>query len=302
VVRVFGSDSFWVENDNSIEGMITLGDINNLTFYSHDSVMPNDVLVISGNKLGTANAGRYVVRDETFGSAYLFPTSTRIFTDPIPVATGSVALGDSVNQVNVEEQNPVRIWKRILAVGPAETGLANIIVDSPNLLNRFSSSNAAFIEAQGKIGYDTVPAFGIDAYKSFGGLIKALNRVIYGDPTSPAEFPGTRAAGTDIGIREAIIKRIKVSLGVRVRTGISFSDIRESIKAAVAGYVNNLGVGEQVAMSKILEAASKVGGVASVVITSPDYNVSADQIAVGAQERAQIIDPSFDVTISILGS
>ena len=301
VVRTFGSNAFWIENDATVEGMSILGDPNNISFYSHDSVMPGDTLVISGNVLGAVNAGRYVVRDEFFGSGYLFPTATRIFTDPLVAgAPAGTILGDKFTQVNIEEAEPVRLWKRILAIGPGETGLANVIVDTPNLVNKISSSNAAFIEIQGKLGYDTVPAFGIDAYKHFGGLIKELNRVIYGDPTSPVEYPGVRAAGTSIGIREAIIKRIEIALSVRVRTGISFSDIRESIKAAVAGYVNNLGTGEQVALSKVVEAASKVNGVSSVVITFPDYDVATDQIAVGAQEKASIVNPTLDVTISII--
>ena len=91
-------------------------------------------------------------------------------------------------------------------------------------------------------------------------------------------------------------------MSVRVRTGISFSDIRESIKAAVAGYVNNLDTGEQVALSKVVEAASKVNGVSSVVITFPEYDIATDLIPVGAQEKASIIDPTFDVTVAILGT
>lgn len=303
VVRIFGSNSFWIENENVVEAMNYLGDPDNIAFYSYDSVMPGDTLVISGNILAAANAGRYTVKDETAGVGYSFPTATRLWTAPIAVASGigGITLGDSYTQVNAEEASPMRAWKRVLAIGPGDGGLANVIVDSPNLMNRFSSSNAAYVEVQSKLGYDTVPAFGIDAYKSYGGLIKALNRVIYGDPTSPAEYPGVRAAGTSIDIREAIIKRIYISLSVRVRTGISFSDIRESIKSSVAGYVNNLNTGEQVALSKVVEAASKVNGVSSVVITSPTYDSSADQIPVGAQEKAKIVDPTFDVTVSILG-
>lgn len=304
VVRTFGSNSFWIENENGLEGMNHLGNSLNMAFYRYDSVMPGDTLVVSGNILSAANAGRYTVRDETSGIGYFFPTSTKIWTDPIAVASGvgGITLGDNYIQVNVEESSPMRAWKRVLAIGPGDSGLANVIVDSPNLMNRFSSSNAAYIEVQGKLGYDTVPSFGIDAYKSYGGLIKSLNRVIYGDPTSPAEYPGVRAAGTSIDIREAIIKRIYIALSVRVRTGISFNDIRESIKASVAGYVNNLGTGEQVALSKVVEAASKVNGVSSVVITSPAYNSGADRISIGAQEKPKIVDPSFDVTVSILST
>jgi hypothetical protein len=301
VVRVFGDDSFWIENTNAVEELLTLGNSDNLSFYSYDSIMPGDTLVVSGSVLGDTNIGRFVVRDESFDPTYAFPTANRLWTD-VMIAHTSTNLGDSYVQINIEELNPVRLWKRVFSIGPGASNLATIVVDSPNLMNRISSSNAAFIVSQGKVAYDTVPAFGIDAYKHYRGLIEQLNKVIYGDPTDPINFEGIRAAGTDIDIKAAIIRRVTLAISIRVRTGIPFSEVREAVKAAAAGYVNNLGTGDQVALSKVVEAVSKVNGVASVVITFPTYNSVEDQIPISPQEKALIIDPTNDVTVSILGT
>lgn len=302
VVRTFGADAFWIENTDAVEEMLTLGVTGNLSFFSYDSIMPGDVLVISGNILGASNAGRYRVLDEADGGSNQFPTATRLYTQALGAVVSNVTLGDSYVQVNVEEKSALRLWKKVFAVGPSSASLATVAFDSPELMNKVSSSNGAFIEVQGKINYDTIPAFGIDAYKKYGGLLKELNRIIYGDPTSPVEYPGWRAAGTNIDIRESVIKRIYISLSIRVRTGLPFSQVREAVKASVAGYVRGLSVGESVALSKVVEAASKVNGVSSVVVTYPEYTSAMDQIQVSGQEKALIVNPTYDVTVSILST
>lgn len=301
VVRVFGEDSFWIENENSVEELAVQGNADNLAFYSYDSVMPGDTLVIAGNILNSLNAGRYIVRDESVGPGYAFPTSTRIWTDALPLSGVTAVLGDNFIQVNIEESKPTRTIKRIMGVGPLSSTTAAVLLDTPNLINRFTSSNAAYLTAGGKMSMITDPQYGLDAYKYFQGLIAAINRVVYGDPTSPIQYPGYAAAGADIDIQASIKKRILLDLSVRIKTGIPFSAIRESIKAAAAGYVNSLKPGEYVAFSKIIEAVSKVNGVESVVVNFPVYTTTNDRIAVGPQEKAFVIDPTNDITVAILG-
>ncbi len=301
VIRTFGQDSFWIENSNSVEEICTQGNVGNLAFYSYDSVMPGDTLVIAGSILNSVNAGRYTVLDDTFGPGYAFPTSTRIYTSTIPLAGVSAILGDSFTQINVEENQPTHAVKRILGIGPLSSTTSAILLDTPNLVNKFSSSNAAYITSGGKLEMSTDPQYGLDAYKHYKGLIEEINRVVYGDPSNPIQYPGYAGAGADIEPQASIIKRILIDMSVRVKTGIPFSSIRESIKAAAAGYVNTLGPGDYVAFSKILEAVQKVPGVTSVVINFPSYTSTNDRIVVGPQERAFVIDPTNDITVAILG-
>jgi hypothetical protein len=300
VVRVYGTESFWLENANSLPEISYLNDANEISFYSYDSVMPGDTLVISGINLGLQNVGRYKVVDESYGVGYIFPTATRIYTTPIITAAAPTILGDSYVQVNVEEESPQKLLKKMLSVGIGQEGLATIILDSPELVDRLSSSASASLTVLNKLDMPTDINFGVDGYRNYNGLIAQLNKVIYGDPSNPEDYQGVRAAGTDIDIKEAIIKPIFISLAIRVKTNFPFSEVRERVKSAAASYVNTLGVGEQVSLSKVVEAVSKINGIASVVIISPTYTSSSDRISVGNDQRASIINPTNDVTVSAL--
>lgn len=302
IVRTFGDDTFWIAGDNIVEEQIIIGDPNNMKFYSYDSVMPGDTLVITTNILGAVNVGRYTVVDESYGVGYSFPTATRIWTTLITSPQGPTALGQDYALVNIEEAKPLSLLKRILTVGPGSNELATILVDSPELIERITSSAGGYLVATGKLNYGTNIAFGVDSYKYYGGLIREINKVIYGDPANPTRYPGVRAAGTDIDIKPAITRRITLGLGVRVRTGVPFTTIRERIKSNVAGYVNSLGVGQAVAVSEIIKAAQEVSGVLAVAVISPTYNAANDMIPVGSDERAYVADPTTDITVSILGS
>lgn len=300
IVRTFGDNTFWVESSVLVEEYLTLGNVNNLKFYSYDSVMPGDTLVITTNVLGSVNVGRYVVSDET--DIIPFPTATTVYlTSTVPNPPGSpVLLGDSYKQVNFEEKNPISLWKRIMSIGPESNVLA-ITVDSPELIDRVSSSLGSYIVGSGKMGFSESVQFGVDGYKYYTGIPKELNKIIYGDASDILKYPGVRAAGTSIDIKWAITKRIQVGLSVRLKSGVPFTELRERIKAAAAGYVNSLGVGEQVSLSRIVAAAGSVPGVVSVAVTSPTYDASNDLITVGADERAFIIDPTVDITLSVVG-
>jgi hypothetical protein len=300
VVRVFGEDTIYLDGTNLIEQVVTLGDASNISIYSYDSAMPGDTLVLSGPILGTLNIGRYTVQDETYNPGYSFPSPTQIYVTPFSAINPTVTLADFYPQVNLEQLSTTKAYKKILAAGPGSATTQSLVFDTPNLTGRFTSSNGAYVEAIGKLGYDTQAAFGIDAYKNYEGLVKAVNKVIYGDPTNPSQYPGVRAAGTSIDISPPLIRRITISLAVRLKTGIPFSSVRENIKAAAAGYVNSLGVGESVPLSKVIESVSKVQGITSVVITYPTYTSSADRIAVANNEKALVLDPTNDITVSVL--
>lgn len=296
IVRIFGEDTFYIQNLNGTEETVILGNAQNLSFYSYDSVMPGDVLVINSTLFGAQNIGRYVVTEETS-----FPLPNRIWTQPISnPSPGFVVLGGEFAKFNVEEEKPLTLWKRIFAIGPASDTLASVIVDTPELVNKISSSLGAGISAQGKLGFNQDINFGIDAYKYYIGLIKELNKIIYGDSSDPINYPGVRAAGTDIDIKEGIIRRITASFSVRVKSGVPFTEIRDRVKSAVAGYVNSLGVGESVSISRMVAAANSIPGVVAVSVTFPQYSVGNDLISVSSFEKALVVDPTVDITVSVI--
>jgi hypothetical protein len=302
IVRVFGQNTFWVKADNIVEEQIILGNTNNIRFYSYDSVMPGDTLVISTNILGVQNSGRYRVVDESFGLGYSFPTPTRIWTETLPSPQSGTALGADYNLVNIEEGSPLKLLKKVITRLPSSDTQVSVVVDSPELIDRLASSAGAFVTATGKLNYSDNIRFGVDSYRYYLGLTKELNRIIYGDSADPERYPGVRASGTDVDIKPALIKRIRVGMAIRVRTGVPFSVVRDRVKAQVAGYVNRLGVGDQVSISSMISAAQAVPGVLSVAMVSPAFDSSNDLIEVGADEKAFILDSTTDVTVSVLGS
>jgi hypothetical protein len=303
VVRTFGEGSFWVEG-SLVEEVTVLLDPADLSFYSYDSVMPGDTLSISGSVLGQANIGQYVVQDDVADGSSLFPTATRLHTAPIPQDTGAsfVILGTNFGQVSVIEESPTVLYKRISSVGPGLEGLASVVVDSPESIAKISNSLGAYLTMENKIGFSTDVRQGIDGYKHYVGLLKEVNRVIYGDPTSPVDFPGYKAAGADVDVKPALVKRIQLSLSIRIKIGLSYTEIQDRVRAAVAGYVNQLGPGQPVSLSEVVSAANKVNGVVAVAVVSPAYGVGSDLIQVGADQVAKIVNPQEDVLVSIVGT
>jgi hypothetical protein len=300
VVRVFGDDTVYIQISNPVEEIVELGHVDALTFYSYDSVMPGDKLIISTNAFGVQNTGTYTVADFNIQSSNL--TSTVITLDdvvPNP-PTGSVGLAGDFGQFNVEAKSFVSLWKRIAAMGPSLNNELIILLDSPELTDRVGENFGSYLSGKSKLEFPESIAVGVDAYNYYKGLIKELNKIIYGDSTDSVNYPGVRAAGTYIDIKQAILKRIKVSFSVRLKTGIPFVEVRERIKAAVAGYVNNLDVGESVSISRMISAANTVVGVIAVAVTYPTYDASNDLITVSPDERAYILDTTSDITVSVI--
>jgi hypothetical protein len=307
VVRVWGQSAFWVAGTDFVPEIIQLLDPNDITFYTYDSVMPGDIVNIASNVLGTANIGQYTVLDDVMvGSNFTsyFPTSTQLYTTAVPQANVlPIPLGTQYDTVSILEGDPLTLYKHVVTVGPGPSGtsLATVTVDTPALLSRISNSLGAYMTIQNKLGYDLDLHVGLDGYKYYNGLLKQLNLVIYGDPTSPLTNPGVRSAGTNLDIKPAAIYRIEISVNVQIKIGLSPTDLSNRIKASIAGYVNQLGVGQPVALAGVIDAAWQVNGVTDVSIVSPPYTATQYQIAVGANQTAKVINPQTDITVSIVG-
>jgi|GEM_PF-5243026 len=301
IVRTYGQDAFWVEG-NLVEEVTQILDPADMTFYSYDSIMPGDILVVSGDVLGQKNTGQYEVLNDAVDGSSLFPQSSVLYTKAFVENAASKSLSNKVDQFFFLEKKPVKMYKKIVSVGPAEGDLANILVDSPELITRLSSSNGAYLTALNKLNYDTNIHHGIDGYQHYTGLMQEVNKVIYGDPTSSIQYPGVKAAGANVDIKPAIIKKITMSVSVRIKTDLSYSEVQDSVKAAIAGYIATLGVGESVSLSGVIATATNLEGVVSVVITDPTFALGSDLIKVNPDEKALVINPSTDITVTITGT
>jgi uncharacterized phage protein gp47/JayE len=130
-------------------------------------------------------------------------------------------------------------------------------------------------------------------------LIGEADKVMYGYETDPVSYPGVVAAGSNINISGPLVKRIQVGLSLRVRGTTSV--VFEAVRGAVATFVNNSKVGESIAISDIISVASSIGGVEAVSVSSPAYTTSADRITVQPYEKALVLQPELDITLTLIG-
>ena len=138
------------------------------------------------------------------------------------------------------------------------------------------------------------------AYRHSTGLIGEASRVLYGDPTDTATYPGVVAAGASISIHAPRLRYVRVAMALRLRTGVSSTEVFEGVRSAIATAVNASKVGESVPLSKLVALASAVGGVLSVVVTEPTYVTGADTLVAESFEKLWIQDPQSSIGIVVM--
>lgn len=294
VVRRY-NNGFYIENPLAEEEVVTLAAATDIKFVSYDSVVPGDSLVISGANLSSGNQGTWPIAE------IISPTVVEVVGTMAD--EGTIALGSNVGQFQIFEGTPYTGIKRLHAVAqnPNDAAQLDLTLEGTVLVSKINASSLSAISAENKLGFSTSAVPGIDGYKKYSGLIAEVNRVIYGDAQDPTTYPGVRAAGAKVNIQGPLIRRISVSLSIRVRTGVPFSQVEEKVKSSVAAYVNSLGVGQSVAISSIVSAAGSVSGVLAVSVVDPLYDQTSDLIAVQGYEKALIIDADTDIVVSQIG-
>jgi hypothetical protein len=296
VVRLYG-DAFWIENKDGVDQFITNINTNSIKFYSHDSVMPGDKLVISSDILGDENIGTYTVA--SWDDTNSIPNPTTIKVSGLTVANAT--LGTNYVHVNINEKEPLSLIKKVYGASPSSTGsdYAFIQVDSDNLIDRITAVAGGGIESLSKLGMDESTKLGLDAYRYYNGLIDELYKVIYGQPNDPS-YEGVRAAGADIDIQPPLIRRIQATLNIRIKTGIPFLEVIDAVRSAASGYVNSLNIGQAVSTSALISAVQTVDGVISVTISSTSPTENNGIIKVLPEEVAKIVNPDVDVTVNVV--
>ena len=288
---VSGSDS-----QVPTSGSITLsGGGPDIEFVTYDSVVVGDALRIGGTILDSDNAGDWVVTKVN--------GSTMIETSGVMVNAGPTVLGASLTQAQIIEQAPFSSIKRIhmTAVNPTDPTQLDVVLDGTVSFEKLTEGAGTTLSTIDKLGFSNNINLGLDGYNKYLGLIAEANRIVYGDPTNYTTYPGVAASGAYLNIEGPIIKRIFVSMAVRVRTGIPFSVVQSQIKSNVTSVINKTPVGTSIVISDLVTAAGKVLGVLSVSIVSPLYDDAHDLIAISAVEKPLVIDPDVDVLVSQIG-
>ena len=263
-----------------------------IKFKEYEGAIPGDTFVITNNFLGASNKKAFVVT-EVLSESEIIVSGTSVSTDKI-------LLDSNFNKVYLEESTPYVGYKKIslVSTNPANLNDKNIVFDSANQFEKIGEIGGVSLLAMSKLAFDTAINKGVDAYKYNTGLIAEANRIVYGDPRDNTTYPGVAAAGAEIFIKAPLVKRIEVSISVRVKTGIPFTTIVEEVRNSVAALINSNPVGQSIPISNIISTVGSIIGVQAVAIGSPQYDTQNDVIRVNAGEKSLVLDIISDITVA----
>jgi hypothetical protein len=292
VIRTW-NDSFWITNPDYIEEEQTLTS-SSLVFYPYEATVPGDQLVISGTAFGPNSAGTYTVLS--------VPSSDEIIVNGIISSVVALNLTGLLSSFYINEGVAYSGYKRVFLVAPqpGTVNLNEILFDTVAQYQKMNQSAGVEVNALQKMEFSTSVSQGIDGYKYNTGLIQQANRTVYGDPTSSDQYPGVSAAGSDIFIQEPLGLVVSVALEVRLATGAPFSSIQGQIQSNVAALIDGNPVGQSIAISSIIAVCTTIPGVVSVAISSPVYSESSDLITVSPSEQTFVLDPSTNISVSLI--
>jgi len=123
------------------------------------------------------------------------------------------------------------------------------------------------------LAFSTSIVRGLQGYNYYTGLLKQVHRTIYGDDQDLVSYPGVGAAGVEFQILAPTVQEITFNLNVSLAQGVSITNVADDIKSAITGYVNSLGVGEDVVLATVIQKIMEVDNVEDVEISTPTGNV-----------------------------
>jgi hypothetical protein len=293
--------TIWIENPGAIEESAEA----DLLVLTADSVVPGDEFVVSTTAFGARNKQTWRVTEvgaTTLGGDQFVSNCFRVdLADGVPDVVSTSFDASSSVLVQVREGVAARLWKRLVTISPATTGYVDFQFDSSYGFESVGQALGSVITAADKLSFASGVFLGVDGYAHSTGLVGEANRIIYGDATDPATYPGTAASGAEILIAGPRIKRLRLSLALRVRSGQASPDLADRARSAVAAVVNPSPTGTSMPISDIITAAAAVGGIDAVSVLHPAFSSTSDVIPVAADEKLLALDLVADIAISFVG-
>lgn len=258
----------------------------------YENTRAGDKFVISGDVVGSSNQGTYNVVEVI--------SKTKVAVEGIMSSVTNQQLNNLFVQVYVEEGTPYVGYKYIYskAVDPANIQRNIIVFDTNDQYVKVNEAASVLVSAMSKLGFPEQTIAGFDSYKHHIGLIAEANKIVYGDPRDTTTYPGVAAAGAEIFIKPPLVRRITVSINVRVQTGIPFSRITEQVRNNIAALINSTAIGQSIAISDIISTVNSIPGTRAVSISSPTYDPLNDIIVVNPAEKPFVLDIVNDIQVS----
>lgn len=263
-----------------------------IQFKDYDGTVPGDVFVVSDPFLNENNVGRYIVNQVL--------SDDQIIVTGNMESTNSTLLDFNFNKIYIEESSPYVGYKQIefIATNPSNLNAKNVIFTTPNQFDKINEIAGVSIGGIGKLELPTEIVRGVDSYKFHTGLIGEANRIVYGEPRDNTTYPGVAAAGAEIFIKAPLIRRVEVSINVRIKTGVPFSTIVTEVRNSIAALISSNPIGQPIAISNIISNVDAIVGVQAVAISSPQYDPQNDVIRINAGEKALVLDVISDILVS----
>jgi hypothetical protein len=285
-------NTFWIKGLGServlpnLSGKILVG-------FKDNCFAPGTKLLISNSTVGNSVVTLTEIYGGNSGQGKQFKATGIVATEDVTIGNCTFLTPDDYS-----------CYAKVVGYSTGEGDYDYLILETQWLPDMQRATAVDYISANptitvlNKLQFPTEKSVGTDGYKYNTGLLAEANRIVYGDEAKSMSYPGLHASGTVVDISGPMIKRLSISLTVRLSTA-NTKDLVASIKNAVAKTINSSYVSQNVAISDIIESVNRIRGVESVVVTSPIYNVQNDLIPVKLGEKALILDPETDIDVLI---
>jgi hypothetical protein len=287
--QVVGAGTRYFDIDASMTEEVVSCSSAPFVFVPYYAARPGDQLVVTNtSSLNLANQG-------TFTISSVNSTTSVDFVNANAVSQGPLAIGDS-SSVGINDQGfMTKRTVALVAPDPANPASSALLYFTPgtdaNLLSVGANARVSF---PNRLGFKISPVPGVSGYQYWTGLKRAAQRVLDGWAQDTISYPGVRAAGAAIEVREPQIQRVSISMKIRTNSGVSLTQVADAIKSAIVGYVNSLGLGESVVLSEIVSLVQSQSGVDTVVLVSP--TLDSELIAIGSKSVARTSPSSITLS------
>jgi hypothetical protein len=304
--------SFIVENKNALEEQVTcVSEIvdgttgestgGSLRFWGPNSAITSGTLNVDALNVANwwiaGNSGKFAIRGQGRNlSAGADPGRHFIYVQ-VGNATvpQTVGLSTNVTSFYTLEPSAFTSYRQVenVCVNPINANESYIWISNNLNSDRFNSNYGTSISAVNKLGFSTTAQVGVDGYSYWTGLLRHVHRIVDGFDQDPVNFPGIKAAGTQIEVIPPIIQRVKLTVEVKTINGLSTNALSDTIKSTILAYITSLGIGDDVILSEVIKRVQEIPGIQSVIMINPTANT--ERVVIQDNEKA--ISFESDITV-----
>lgn len=285
-VIAVADEYFVVENASGTSETVSVSQVSDIKFLYSESTITGDKLNVSDIVFSEPNRGTFEVinygSDATLKAQYVKLSITNSSSQ------ASVTLTGLPNTFFVTDGVLFSTSRKIVnfAIDPTDNQSAIVYLYPATNFHKMSNSFNTSITPTQKFSFLNDTAIGVDGYRYYTGLLATVQKTVDGYDPDPINYPGYKAAGTQIETVPPLIKSVSVNVIVKTKGGINISTVSDSIKSSVLNYIKSLGVGEDIIVSEITAAVMSVEGVESATLFDP--TPTTERIVIQDNEKAVI--------------